>query len=224
MNTDTEPGQGISPFVAADVDFERGHAEALYRAGFMDTHPHRWMRVHEEVRFEDVVALLTGQTQTVISCPFHGRDSTPSFHIYRRGNDAFCFGCPPGEQYYDSIIFAAKKLGLSRLGALRWLEKQFDLPAIADIDPEEYAEEQQGDTVRLTFRDVLPEFVRVAAKEVQRLQDVDLAREYLEILFDGWPARQEEKEDPDAGDPLPMARVLGKTTIDFMLARKRKGH
>ena len=225
MGENTEPNPletHESEFVAADLDFNREQAHALYKAGFMETNPRRWMRISEEVRFEDVVALLTGFTSMVISCPFHGRDSTPSFHIYRRGNDATCFGCPPGEQYYDSVIFTAKKLGVSRVQALRWLEKQYNLPPIEDIDISDPEDNEDEGFIELKFPDLKAPYIEFAARDIQTAKDPELAIEYLEILFDCWPSRQEAKDNPDAGDPMPLARVLGKTTLEYILARKKR--
>lgn len=224
----TEPDQleltdPETEIVADELTFDRAHAHTLYKSGFMEVHPHRWMRISEEIRMEDVVQMLTGQTSMKISCPFHGRDSNPSFQIYRRGNDAWCFGCPPGEQFYDAIIFTAKKLGVSKIGALQWLEKQFHLPPIADIDREDLEEEQDTGLVEIKFRDLLPPYVEHARKDIQTAKDVDLAHEYLEILFDCWPSRTEENADPDAGDPMPLARVVGPTVINYILDRKKRG-
>jgi hypothetical protein len=131
--------------------------------------------------------------------------------------------CPPGEQYYDAVTFTAKRLGVSKLAALQYLEKQFGLPPIDDIEIADLEEERDGGYVELKFPDLKRAYIEHAAKDVQTAKDVELAIEYIEILFDCWPSRAEEKADPQAGDPLPLARVLGKTTLDFILARKKRG-
>ncbi len=212
-----EPGQPeFHP--ALDATFNLEEAVTLYRTGFLQTHPERLRRAEEDIRFDDVVERLTGFTSITISCPFHGRDSTPSFHLYRTSNDGWCFGCPPGQQYYNSILFVAKKLGVSREAALRWIEKEFDLPYIADVDIDE--KEDDEEPVRIHFRDLLRPYVEHAAKDVQTCQQVDVAKDYLEDLFNAWPSRAEEKADPNAGDPKILARVLGPTVLAYIRQKK----
>jgi hypothetical protein len=218
-----ETSQDVTPVdtQVTDVSFARAEADKLYRSGFMRIHPHRWQRVLEEVRFEDVVEKLIGSTEMTISCPFHGRDSKPSFHLYKRTNDAFCFGCPPGEQYYDAVKFASKRLGVSESTALRWVEDQFGLPPMKDIPFEETLEEEKPEFLEVTFRELLPSYVQHAARDIQNSQDVELAEEYLEILFDAWPSREEEKKDPvNSGDALSLARVVGQKVVDAILKKK----
>ena len=92
--------------------------------------PARWERANDEINFQDLVEEFTGKRSSnrAISCPFHGPDRTPSFYFYPAHNNGFCFGCPPGEQFYDNIRFVARTLSVSRLKALLWLEKNQGLP------------------------------------------------------------------------------------------------
>jgi hypothetical protein len=205
-----------------EANFDRRSVDLLYRSGYLDINPERWLRAKEDIHFDDLVVRLTGFSSTMISCPFHGRDSTPSFHLYRRGNDAWCFGCPPGKNYYDSIIFVSERLGISRLAALQWLENTYNLPPIADLKPEEAEELHAGDPLLVTFRDLLPAYVEHARRDIRAARDVDLAKEYLEILFGAWPPRNEEQTNPNAGEAIPLARVLGKPAINYILQNKAR--
>jgi hypothetical protein len=206
--------------VAAEAVLERATSQQLYQGGFMMVNPERWTRLKDLVRFDDVVALFIPGYRQVISCPFHGRDSKPSFHIYRRTNDAYCFGCPPGKEYYDHVRFVAAMHGGSMLQALCWLEREFKLAKMADVNTEKYEEDQAEEFITVTFADLKEAFIRHAARDNAREKDLDLAKEYAEILFSAWPTRQEEKENPEAGDAMALARVLGRTSVQSILARK----
>lgn len=91
-----DEGQGLpttEELVGEEIDFQRESIQKLYRSGEGGINPERWERARDEVRFEDVVSELTGERSGVIRCPFHGRDQHPSFTLYARTNDAYCFGC-----------------------------------------------------------------------------------------------------------------------------------
>jgi hypothetical protein len=219
----TEPEQDSTFKAAEDVTIERASAQQLYQGGFMVVNPERWTRIKELIRFEDVVGMFVPRyyNDQVISCPFHGRDSTPSFHLYRRTNDAYCYGC---SKYYDHVRFVAAMHGGSTLQALRWLEREFKLPKMADVNSEQYAEDQKVEFVTVRFRDLLEPYIRHAARDIAQQKDVDLAKEYLEILFGAWPSHQEEQVDPDAGDALALAQVVGRKVVEEILARKQCPH
>jgi hypothetical protein len=165
--------------VAEDVTIERAAAEKLFQGGFMVVNPERWTRIKELIRFEDVVGMfIPGHYgQQVISCPFHGRDSKPSFHLYRRTNDAYCFGC---SKYYDHVRFVAAMHGGSMLRALKWLEREFKLPRMADVNSEQYADDQKEEFVTVRFRDLLEPYIRFAA----RLRSAPLR--FARIRFAPW--------------------------------------
>jgi hypothetical protein len=226
MTEPKSPGEGEqqdSTFkVADDVAIERASAQQLYQGGFLIVNPERWTRIKELIRFDDVVALFIPGHHQVISCPFHGTDSKPSFHLYRRTNDAYCFGC---SKYYDHVRFVAAMHGGSMLAALKWLEHEFGLPKMADVNSEEYADDHAEEFISVTFRDLKEPFIKHAARDVALANvegddAVELAKEYLEILFKAWPTHQEEQADSNAGDVMALARVLGRTVIDEILARK----
>lgn len=210
-----------------EMDFERESVLKLYQYSSGGINPLRWERARDEVHFEDVVSELTGHRDSVIRCPFHGRDSTPSFHLYSRTNDAFCFGCPPGEMYYDSITFVSKYQEISRVQALQWIEKQFNLPKLSDVYEDDEEEQEVGE---LGFWDLSEPFILRAIKDVHDHKDVELAEDYIRIYFS---ARTIEKaactadKEHDEEAPLMhsqatliLARVLGKEKVAAIAGRK----
>jgi DNA primase len=205
------------------IEFDRDIAEAMYREGMYTTDPARWERIREVIPFDDLVTELHGTHATVISCPFHGRDSKPSFNIYRRTNDAYCFGCPDGHKYYDSVRFAAAKLEISRKEALEWLERKYNLPPMADlrVEQEEYL---PPPTVELTFNDLRTPyklFVRSAVRQklLDRVADIrktaQTAEAFLYVYFSNSP----DRSSLDAPG-LPLAQVLGSERTQSLLSAK----
>lgn len=209
-----------------ELDFERESVLKLYRTGINGINPERWERVRDDIRFEDVVAELTGHRDSVIRCPFHGRDNTPSFTLYPRTNDAYCFGCPPGQMYYDAITFVSKYMEVSRVQALQWLEKTFDLPHMVDVRLEDDEEEDE----LLTFWDLAEPFILQTSREVQETKDPELAEDYIRTYFVALNLEKEAKEaeKTDDFDPqdmhleaaLELAKVLGKESLTAIANRK----
>jgi hypothetical protein len=211
-----------------ELDFERDSVWKLYRSGSWGINPERWERVREAIRFEDVVSELTGHRDLLIRCPFHGRDLHPSFTLYPRTNDAFCFGCPPGQMYYDAVTFASKYLEINRVQALKWLEEKFDLPRISDVN----APDDDVDDF-LTFWDLAESFICKASREIQETKDVELAEDYLCIYFTGLKLEKDATEvergrGEDAANPhelhlkatLELAQVLGKEQLEAIAKGK----
>jgi hypothetical protein len=213
MNTEIEAGtedevdEGVT-----EIELDRASAQALYGMNSMGINPLRWERARTDILFEDLVEELHGTRQQVISCPFHGRDSKPSFHLYRRTNDAYCFGCKPGANYYDSIRFVAAKLEMTHVKSLLWLEKHYNLPHIADA-LDDYTDEE-SEEVSITFDDLSGPYIFRASTDIQATKDVELAMDYLKIYF-------QAKKATETGDPLPLARVLGRDIIKKILKYKR---
>jgi hypothetical protein len=213
-----------------EVDFARTAEQARWLNGLYKVNPERWERLRREVRFDDVVKELHGTNAATISCPFHGRDSRPSFHIYLRTNDAYCFGCPEGEKYYDHISFTKKILDLeSNTQALEWLEKEFELPPIDDVlreqeEDEEEDEEEETTTpsgVLLSFADLFEPFLDIAATRLAANPDPELAQHHAEVLFEAWPIRDQEGNTEEKAQPLlQMARAMGELAINRVWARK----
>jgi hypothetical protein len=215
-----------------DVNFEKTSLHKLYSTGFNgEINPERWERVRTEIRFEDVVSEVAGISgSTSIRCPFHGRDSTPSFFLYKGTNDGWCFGCPPKEQYYDQVRFVSRYLDISRVAALRWLERKWELPAIADLegDVEDVVE---GHTV-LSFEDLQEPYIRKAIRQVQEFKDVELAEDYLthyfksiqNMKFADDAKKEGEGEDATAYEEKAsriLARALGREELGHIFARKQ---
>jgi DNA primase len=213
-----------------ELDFERESVHKLYQSGANGINPERWERARNDIRFEDVVAELTGHRDNVIRCPFHGRDRRPSFTLYPRHNDAYCFGCPPGQMYYDSVTFVSKYMECNRVQALQWLEKTFDLPYMPDVQLDD--EEESGGL--LTFWDLAEPFILKVSREVQETKDPELAEDYIRIYFTGLSlekaAKEAEKEAErsDEDDPqemhleatLKLAEFLGKEQLTAITNRK----
>jgi DNA primase len=200
-----------------DIDFDRKVAEELGHSSYT-INPLRWERVRNDVRFEDVVEELTGKTGQTISCPFHGPETVPSFRFYRSSNSGWCFGCPAGTQFYDAIAFTSRLLEINRLRALKWLEKEFNLPPLDDVQSDEQDSEEE--TLNCSFEDLVPAFISAARKQIQATQDVTIAQEYLKIYFQaedltGKSANEEEKQQA----AIMLAEVLGKDTLNSIKLR-----
>lgn len=214
-----------------ELNFERNSLHKLYRSGEAGgIHPERWDRIRRDIRFEDVVADLSGHSgSSAIRCPFHGSDSRPSFWLYRGSNDGWCFGCPPKEQYYDHIRFVARYLDINRVQALRWLEKKWDLPPLANLPDEE--EDEEYTTVKLSFDDLQEPYIRKAIKQVHEFKDVELAEDYVRYYFEALHQLKLAEEAKKIGEiedaasfetkaATTLARVLGIDEINNIFARK----
>jgi hypothetical protein len=210
-----------------ELSFEKESLHKLYQTGrSKEINPERWERVRREIRFEDVVADLTGHSgSTAIRCPFHGSDSRPSFWLYKGTNDGWCFGCPPKEQYYDHVRFVAKYMDISRPAALRWLEKKWDLPALPD-SPEE---EEDIPTIKLRFEDLQEPYIAKAVRQVQEFRDVELAEDYLRYYFRAlsqMKLAEDAKKEGEGEEAVELenkaattlARVLGREELNSIFA------
>jgi hypothetical protein len=196
---------------STEVDFTKSEIAQLDAAHYRVSgiNPARWDRANDEINFQDLVEEFTGKySNDKISCPFHGTDSTPSFGFWPHKNNGFCFGCPPGQQYYDNILFVAKTLSISRLKAMLWLEKKYKLPPMDDIAIEDDVEEEEEVSVEVA--DLSEAFIRQAAREVQLYQDPELAEGFIKIYF-------EAEHDKD---PVGLARVLDPSTLQNIKQRK----
>jgi len=114
--------------------------------------------------------------------------------------------CPPSEQFYDNIRFVSKWFSISRTKALIWLEKYGKLPPMDDVILEDEDEEE----VSIEFADLSEAYIRQAAREVQKHQDVEMAQAFVRIYF-------EAEFDKDA---LALARVLDPSTLEYIRQRK----
>lgn len=121
----------------------------------------RWDRIKELIDFRDVIEAVVDNprwSSSAISCPFHGRDSTPSFTIYTGTNDAYCFGCPDGDQNWDHVKLVARTLEISKRKALAWLERHFNLPAWTG-PANELEEDEDTPEVTLTTAELVEPYI-----------------------------------------------------------------
>jgi len=198
-----------------DLEFHRSAADTFYRMGSIarGINPARIERIQTEIDFTDLVDDLTGRRGEKISCPFHGRDSTPSF--FTRGGFGFCFGCPPGQQYYDQIRFVQKFNDISWFQALRWIEKEYELPPLPEYASEEEIEDEI--TTEVFLVDLEEEYFRKAAKDSLQHLDPGLAEEYALIYFNAREQDEGANEARKAGEHEEASRMKNKATT--MLAR-----
>lgn len=206
-----------------EVDFLRRTAESLYLKGAARiVNPLRWERARKDIRFEDVVFDVTKRSGSrSISCPFHGRDSHPSFFFYPRNNDGTCFGCPPGKRYYDNIIIVARSLDMTNVQALRWIENKYNLPPIADTEGED-DEPVTNEVVReLRCEDLIDPFIRLARTDIQNKRDPELAGEYLRVFFEADNLNQKNSSAEDrAKAAMLLGEVLGKKRLKGIKSKK----
>jgi hypothetical protein len=221
--------ENLEPAEVEDVDLQKSTLNKLYQCGAArGINPKRKERIHEEVRFDDLIADLTGHTGEFISCPFHGSDSSPSFKIYRGSNDGFCFGCPPGKGYYDHIRFVKEIRGVSWVEALRWIEKKYDLPPLPDVD---YEDEEDEATIQITYTDLCEPYLQKASRDVLLSKDSELADEYIRIYFESADLirmaeearKQGEVEEADKLEiraTTRLAKVLGHKMLESIMSSK----
>lgn len=176
--------------------------------------PERWQRVREQVVFRDLVRdILTKHglwhvEGNACSCPFHGKDSTPSFTFYDGSNSAFCFGCPPPKknQMYDSVSFISRFFEISPSRALAWIEKKHNMPFIAFEEEEEEEEDFDEEGEVFTFQDLRSTFLTTAPKLISSVSDAKI------LLASYFTAKRED-------DALHLAKLLGRERLDRL--RKR---
>ena len=61
-----------------------------------------------------------------LKCPFHGKDSKPSAHVYPDGL-FHCFTC---KRHYNVVHFVSNYKGISFGEACRWIESAYSVPKI----------------------------------------------------------------------------------------------
>lgn len=194
-----------------EIEFSREEARKMAKSYGNIISEERWQRVKELIDFRDLVIDRTGRVPRgrAISCPFHGRDSNPSFFFYQEANDAFCFGCPDKDQYWDHVKFISRYENMTRVGALKWLEKEYNLP------PMEEDIEEIKDTIEILIQinDLKEPYIRKVNELVKGSsnQKVPIVLELMRTYF------QAEKDN----DPLPLATILGAKEIKKILKEKQ---
>lgn len=206
-----------------DDDSDFGDPVELSSGGISDA---RWDRGRSAVDARDVIFMLHDKRGNPMSCPFHGRDSKPSFYYFPENNTCFCYGCPDGDGYWDNVKIVARTLEITKPQALRWLEREFHLPPMADevdvvdLDSEEglvILEEDEGDaspTLLLSAEELRDPFVAQARRLVRAqagtTDAVPLAQELVERLFTSLKH----------ADPVPLAQVVGADTVRQLVRSK----
>lgn len=110
-------------------------------------------------------------------CPFHGRDETPSAHVYTEGH-FHCFAC---HRHHDVISFFQEKEHIEKLSnALRALEQKYNIPKIEEI--EEDAEEIFSDEIEKPKVSVEYEFSRTEKFLIDRKKQIGLEK-YSKLLY-----------------------------------------
>jgi hypothetical protein len=165
----------------------------------------------------------TGRVERVVDITVSGTESFLT-------KLAAVHNCPPGEQYYDHVRFVSKYLNISRIAALKWIEKKFELEPLAEFEDLEEGDEEI--TVTLEMKDLTEPYIIKSVRDVQSTQDVGLALEYLRFYFEAIhldKAADELKKQGDEPEEVKdlqlkaamiLARILGKTEIDKVLERK----
>ena len=210
------------------VDF--ADPSILTRFGISDA---RWERARTAVDVRDLMRDFFGLSGNPISCPFHGRDSKPSFNFFPENNDCTCYGCGEGETYWDALRIVARTQGFmrgekdDRAAALIWLEKNYPMPELVgddtlrkpDIiivdDEADATEEPQDPYAKLTVEALREPYVLEAARQVRLLKGtpdaLPTAIDYLERLFSSLLIR----------NPLPLARVVDPQVVRALLKGTR---
>jgi len=201
-----------------DIAFTQENARIFYRAHFDDPQLiERWERINLKVKLQDVIAdLHHGESREVFSCPFHGRDSRPSFKVYPAKNNAWCFGCPDQSNYYDAVRFVSAKFDYGRLQAIIWLEKKYHLPPLEkslDEEDEEGLEKSGQRVLSLKFEDLEDPYITAVAAAFAANPDPWMVRGLIQTFFDALPAGP-----PEAPEEIvklqTLGRVLGQKALD----------
>lgn len=208
-----------------DVDF--GDAGEL-AAGGNRISDARWERARSEVDARDVIFMLHDRRGNPMSCPFHGRDSKPSFYYFPENNTCFCYGCPDGDGYWDNVKVVARTLEITRPQALRWLEREFHLPPMGaeqepvDLDSDEglvvvdETEEVEPAENLLQANDLRSAYAGTARRLVKSQagtsEGYPLSQELLERFFTALKRN----------DPVPLAQVVGAEAVRSLIRSKER--
>jgi hypothetical protein len=169
----------------------------------------RW----ERARGIDIFDLVLGMTGlkmkgSAISCPLgHGvgaKDSRPSFYLYKNTNSCYCFGCPPGKNFFDPVGFVSAFMDMSPTQALIWLEKKYNLPP---LEPSR-AEEEEAHWL-ITVEDLKETYFRKVRSSLRQDPRLSNAKLYMQIYW----------ESMDLGDPTGMASVIGRERVEQIMRR-----
>jgi hypothetical protein len=208
-----------------DVDF--GDAGEL-AAGGNRISDARWERARSEVDARDVIFMLHDRRGNPMSCPFHGRDSKPSFYYFPENNTCFCYGCPDGDGYWDNVKVVARTLEITRPQALRWLEREFHLPPMGDEQEPVDLDSDEGLVIVDETEEVEPAENLLQAEDL-RSAYVGTARRLVKSqagTSEGYPLSQELLERfftaLKRNDPVPLAQVVGAEAVRSLIRSKER--
>ena len=219
MSESPEPLPRLDDMELEVVDFSDPDIFAV--KGISDA---RWQRAQMAVDVRSLIKDLFGLSGSPISCPFHGRDSKPSFYIFPAENNTWCWGCGEEKGWRDTIRIVDDHFGFEdKVKALKWLESNYPMPPLPEGDSyvapdivivDDLDEEAVAEVLPLlTVETLRGPFVAEARSRVAACScpgdAVPLAYDLLERLF------RSIKQDT----PLPLARVIGTDDIRRMLLR-----
>lgn len=199
--------------------------------------PGRWERAKTAIDVRDLIRDLYGLSGNPISCPFHGRDSKPSFYIFPKPNDCWCWGCGQEDGYWNTIKIVARHFGYRRddaqdkddlAAAVRWIERNYPMPALKDDDefrtPDmvivealESAETDESDDPFAKLRAVMVEepYIRTARRIVDETRTSGASEEELVATAAALTERLFISLKQD--NPIPLARVVGADVVRAVL-------
>ncbi len=198
-----------------DVDF--GEATELAVHG---VHPARWQRARKDVDVRDLLYQLHSLRGSPVVCPFHG-DRSPSFYVHIHNNDCHCYGCPDGDQTWDTIKIVARSLEISPSQAVSWLEREYHLPQLTDEEMAKFesedvydlSESNRGEGSLLTVEDLRPPYLREARRMIAFAPKEDRLQ-YAEELTNGYSLAFHYS------DPSLLARVVGVAEVNSLVRAK----
>jgi hypothetical protein len=110
-------------------------------------------------------------------CPFHGRDNTPSAHVYAEGH-FHCFAC---HRHFDVISFFQEKEHIEKLpNALRALEQKYNIPKLEEV--EEEVEKIFSDEIEKPKVSIEYEFNRTEKFLIDKKKEIGLEK-YSKLLY-----------------------------------------
>ena len=202
-----------------DEDVEFGAPDEMLVRGISQA---RWDRVRKDIDVQDVLFLLHGRRGSPIRCPFHGRDSSPSFYTFRDNNDCHCYGCPPGDDTWDNVKIVARSNEISPSQALRWLEREFNLPPLAngdveegvDLDAEDPEAPEPEQAPLLQVKDLARAFQGESRRLIRSLPEGERGAMVHEMAKTFFTAQHYE-------DPAMLARVVGAEVTRNLIQNKQ---
>ena len=208
-----------------DDDVEFGDVNEMQFQGISQA---RWDRAKKDVDIRDLIFQLYGKRGNPISCPFHGRDSKPSFYFFLENNDCTCYGCAEGDNYWDTIKVVTKTLEITRSQAVRWLEREYNLPPLADeadvvidVDAAEEAEDEEPAPPLLTVEELRPHYEAKVRRLLIQSRNEPLEHLLEETVPNAQMFLRRFFESEHYQDPYMLAHVVGAETVRGLIRTKQ---